>query len=646
MATIPARARRYGFALLTIAAGWALMAIPEIGEGAGTPIIVYFFAIMLSAWYGGLGPGLLATALIVLLTTRIPMPTWRVVRLALGVAGGVSISALAEILHAARRRAERSEERYRAFLANSSEGIWCLECGDPVLVGLSEEEQVRRLLDRGVLTECNEAAARMYGHPGAAEVLGRRLADLLDPGGRRAGTLLRDFVRSGYRLVDAVAHPGGPDGESKTFVINLEGIVERGHLRRAWGIQRDVTELERTREDLRRAKESAEAANRAKDRFLAVLSHELRTPLTPVLATVTALLDEPGDPAEVRPTLELIRRSVELEARLIDDLLDVTRVVHGKLTLNRELVDTHELVHRTLGICRSDLYGRRMHLALDLSAPRHHVSADPARLQQLLWNLVKNAVKFTPAGGSLTIRTRNEGAPGEPERLVLEVADTGIGIEPEALKRIFEPFEQGEAGITRRFGGLGLGLAISRSVAEAHGGHLRAVSAGPGEGATFILELEAADAPPPGTRGGPTAGGPAAARPGLKILLVEDDRPTLKVMARLLQQRRFDVTPAESMAAALEAALREDFDLVISDIGLPDGTGWDLIQRLRSTRPVPAIALTGFGMEEDVRRTRDSGFVEHLTKPVNFGELEAAIRRVSGSGPPGRVGAAIAPGPR
>jgi PAS domain S-box-containing protein len=377
----------------------------------------------------------------------------------------------------------------------------------------------------------------------------------------------------------------------------------------------------------RQAREESEAANRAKDQFLAVLSHELRTPLTPVLATVTSMLDDPEPPTDIRQALELIRGGVELEARLIDDLLDITRVAHGKLHLDRKVVNAHELVHQTLGICRSDMYGKRIRLEVSLKADRHHVEADPARLQQVFWNLIKNAVKFTPEGGCLVIRSRDEITP-DGDRLIVEVSDTGIGIDPEALPWIFNAFEQGEESVTRRFGGLGLGLAISKSVTEAHGGRLWADSPGRGLGATFTLELAVAEPP---ALPDPTAVPLRTAEPrrGLRILLVDDNLPTLQVMTRLLRQRQYEVTAAGTMAVALEAGLREDFDLIVTDIGLPDGTGWELMSRLRQARPIPGIAMTGYGMDEDMRRSRDAGFETHMTKPVDFVKLEAVIRGIS-----------------
>src|SRR5262249_30907153 len=231
----------------------------------------------------------------------------------------------------------------------------------------------------------------------------------------------------------------------------------------------DVTELKRAHEAQREAKEAAEAASRAKDRFLAVLSHELRTPLTPVLMAVTALLEDDAVPG-LRPTLEMIRRNIELEARLIYDLLDVARIGRGALRLDPRTVDAHEVVLRAVDVCRGEIDEGRIALGLDLGARDHHVEADPARLQQIIWNLLKNATRFTPPDGTITVRSCNPIAaqPGGRPRLLIEVADTGMGIEAEVLPRIFKTFAQGEICPGRR-GGLGLGLAIGRSLAEVHG---------------------------------------------------------------------------------------------------------------------------------------------------------------------------------
>ena len=393
-------------------------------------------------------------------------------------------------------------------------------------------------------------------------------------------------------------------------------------------------ERKRAEEAMREAKREAEEANYAKTQFLAVLSHELRTPLNPILLAVTAMLERPEAPEQLRRTLEMIRQNVDLQARLIDDLLDVMRIVRGKMPLHWEIADGHRLIDQAIQVCRSEIVGKGLRIEVDLAAGEHHVNADPARLQQVFWNLIKNAVKFTPGGGSITIRTRNEGDGRAGEgRLVVEVSDTGMGIEPEILPMIFDPFQQGETTITRKFGGLGLGLAICRGIVEAHGGTLVAESAGKGRGATFRAVLSALPrsaveddiAPEAGVRE-PGATPP----PSLRILVVEDEPATSRLMARLLRGLGHEVMTAGTIATALEALETGEFDLIVSDIGLPDGSGLDLMRRLGAChRPVPAIALTGYGMEEDIRSSQAAGFTAHLTKPIDFSKLEAMIWQVA-----------------
>ncbi|GAC1469088.1 MAG: hypothetical protein NVSMB9_12490 [Isosphaeraceae bacterium] len=394
--------------------------------------------------------------------------------------------------------------------------------------------------------------------------------------------------------------------------------------------------IERRRADeaLRAAKEEAESANRAKTQFLAVLSHELRTPLNPILLAATSMLDRPCAPEEIRPTLEMIRQNVNLQARLIDDLLDVMRIVRGKMPLHWEIADCHRLIDQAVQICRSEVSGHDLRLKVEPAARNHHVNADAARLQQVFWNLIKNAVKFTPEGGSIAILTRNEDGPGG--RLVVEVSDTGIGIEPEVISRIFDPFQQGETTITRKFGGLGLGLAICKGIVEAHGGTIAVESAGKDLGTTFLVRLEALPQPALEGNGEPRTDAPEA-RLGpfspLCILLVEDEPTTLRLMARLLRSLAHQVTTAGTIAAALDALTGNDFDLIVSDIGLPDGTGLDLMRRVIALKgPIPAIALTGYGMEEDIVRSRQAGFTTHMTKPIDFNKLEAMTRQVAARG--------------
>ena len=406
-------------------------------------------------------------------------------------------------------------------------------------------------------------------------------------------------------------------GLATLVLAGLIGFV--GHL-----LQRDARERRRAEDELREAKESAESASRAKDQFLAMLSHELRTPLSPVLLSATAALVDSDTPAALRPTFEMIRRNVELEARLIDDLLDVMRIIRGKLPFEFEVVDVHTLLHQTLEICRSEMLSRRLDMVLELHADEHHVRGDPARLQQVFWNLAKNATKFTPEGGRIVLGTYNH-----DHRVAVEFRDTGVGFAPELLPRIFNAFEQGTDARTQKLGGLGLGLAICRSIAEAHDAVLTAHSGGPGKGATFSFEMTTV---PPSPRRTPAAGpdsATATAHPPRRILLVEDDPMTLRVLSRLLRQVGHDVTAAAGYNAALAAA-RDDTEIVISDIGLPDGSGLDLMRALRARHPrLLGIALTGFGMDDDLAKSREAGYMLHLTKPIDFPKLEAAIQKLA-----------------
>jgi PAS domain S-box-containing protein len=367
----------------------------------------------------------------------------------------------------------------------------------------------------------------------------------------------------------------------------------------------------------------AEAASKAKDHFLAALSHELRTPLTPVLLRVAALARSPGLPEPLRADLRMIQRNVELEAKLIDDLLDLTRVSRGKLSLHLEPVDVHALLEHTIAICSEGVEVRTLAIGFEPGAAERHVRADAARLQQVFWNLLKNAVKFTPAGGRIRVVTRNP----EEERIEISVIDPGIGIAPEDLPRLFNAFEQGNPAITRTFGGLGLGLAICKALVDQHGGTLTGLSPGRGRGATFTVSLATVPAPE-AVRPSGAAAGPAEA-PALRLLLIEDNEPTLQVMADLLELAGHQVKAAATVRAARELAASHTFDLVVSDLGLPDGSGFDLMRELRERYGLQGIAVSGFGMEEDLRRSREAGFREHLVKPVDIDKLKAAIARAA-----------------
>ncbi len=431
-----------------------------------------------------------------------------------------------------------------------------------------------------------------------------------------------------YRTIDSATH-----AEKWIRAIGRAFYDEAGVPVRFDGVTLDVTERKRDEDALREAKERAERASRAKDDFLAQLSHELRTPLTPVLMTATALGEDDRLPSYARAQLEMISRNIALEARLIDDLLDLTRITHGKLALRPERCDVHSLLHLVFEIIREEAREKRIDLALDLAATRTQLDADPARLQQVFWNLLRNAVKFTPEGGHVRLRTSDRACSDPPapgDRICIEVTDDGIGFDPVAAERLFQPFERGLVAHDQRFPGLGLGLAIARAIVDLHGGTIRSESAGPGRGATFTVELLGARRPAvPVPR--PTHGHAAAPDriPPLRLLLVEDHAPTLDVLSRLLRRDGHQIKSASNIAEALAAAAHEKFDAVMSDLGLPDGTGIELMEKLRERHALRGIALSGYGMDEDLRRTAAAGFVAHLIKPVDMKEVRRALRQFS-----------------
>jgi CheY-like chemotaxis protein len=338
-----------------------------------------------------------------------------------------------------------------------------------------------------------------------------------------------------------------------------------------------------------------------------------------VLATLSTWEVSADLPEAMRQDVKMLRRNIELEARLIDDLLDVTRIMKGKLSLNKESTDLNDMLTSVAGIIQSDMQAKHLHFSLQLQAQRHFVNGDPARLHQIVWDLLKNAAKFTPERGSITLATAND-ADGS---ITLTITDTGIGISPDLIERIFQPFEQGSEPFVQRLGGLGLGLTIAKALVDAHGGSISVSSGGAGKGTTFIVRLPTIAAP--GKTEAPAPSLPHVAGRPLSILLVEDHVDTATVMGRLLTNLGHQVQIAGTVAAALSLAQQHTFDLLLSDIGLPDGNGIDLLGQLQAIRPIPAVALTGYGMEEDIAKCRAAGFRTHLTKPVNFRKLQEVL---------------------
>jgi signal transduction histidine kinase len=385
-------------------------------------------------------------------------------------------------------------------------------------------------------------------------------------------------------------------------------------------VQDRVQELERAHDEL-------VTASRAKDDFLAMLSHELRTPLNPVLLISSEGAKNHELPPRVRTDFATICKNVEVEARLIDDLLDLTRIARGKITLDKALIQAHSVMEDAIANVRDELNQKHIVLNLKLVAAWHLVFADAVRLQQIFLNLLKNAVKYTPEGGQITVTSSVTG-----NNLIIAVADTGIGLLPEEITNIFKAFSQVRKtsnGNTHRSEGLGLGLAISQKLAELHAGQIRVASEGHGKGSVFSIELPLAQAVGEGAPDSPPADSPPSGSPmirnNIRILLVEDHEPTRTALTRLLMRRSYKVTTASSIAEARAMAEAGNFNLLVSDIGLPDGNGYDLMDELRKRFNLQGIALTGFGMEQDVARSQKAGFVVHLTKPIRADSLENAL---------------------
>ena len=409
--------------------------------------------------------------------------------------------------------------------------------------------------------------------------------------------------------------------------------------------------LTASEERLRLALEAAEAANKEKDQFLAIVSHELRTPLTPALAAAAMLEGDKTISPQMRKDLSVIRRNIEVEARLIDDLLDITRIVRGMLELRRQVVDVRSLLeHAMQNYCLDAAAKKQIRVSMKMTAAQSHVLVDSSRMTQVFWNLLQNACKFTSTGGSIDVRVYNEyrqrrspnviSPNGDKDplcQLVVDVSDTGMGISPETLPKIFNAFEQGERSRGQGFGGLGLGLAISRAIIELHGGSISAASEGKGKGATFTVRLHCVEPTLTAETDRPVAAvSDAVARRSMRVLVVEDHPDTAEQFARLLRRAGHEVVCAASIQEAQTCALVTPgqnracaFDILISDLDLPDGSGRELMRNLAQRYRIRGIAISGHGMKEDVDGSMQAGFSYHITKPVNWAELKAVIDKIS-----------------
>lgn len=480
------------------------------------------------------------------------------------------------------------------------------------IVEFSDDAIISKTLD-GVVQTWNRGAERLFGYT-AAEMTGHPMTKLIPDDRREEEAKILERQRAGEHVPHFETVRIRKDGEPVHVSVAISPIrAEDGSIIGASSIVRDISRQKQLEGELRKARAAAEDASKAKNLFISILSHELRTPLTPALAVLSSLEADATLSDEVREQIKMVRRNVETEAGLVDDLLDLTRASRGQVTLHFEAVDAHEVLRQSLGSVQREIEEKNIEITFALRAKRQFVWADPRRLQQVFFNLVSNAVKFTPAGGTISLRTADAG-----EKLRVQVIDNGEGIPGEMLHSIFRAFEQ--APESRKFGGLGLGLSIVKSLVAMHEGTIVAESAGPGEGATFTLELLTAENPT--TTKAKTSRKPAKS---YRLLLVEDDADTRNALTKLLKGKGYSVTAAATVSEALQAGAADHFDLLLCDLGLPDGNGSDIIRYLKKNSDLRAIALTGFGQEEDVASALEAGFDTHITKPIKLQVLHETI---------------------
>jgi PAS domain S-box-containing protein len=741
----------------------------------------------------------------------------------------------------------QSEERYRAFVAQSSEAIWRFELDVPLPTDLPEDEQIDHFYAYAHLAECNDVMARMYGFARALDLSGARLQEMI-PRNEANVAYLRAAIRSGYRMTDAESEERDRDGNTKYFLNNLVGIVEGGALRRVWGTQRDITGRRRAEEeekflgdattilassldyeatldavahmsaiyladyclvdlleddgairrlvaahrdpareaawremqrrfpvdadprhtvnkvlhtgepdlftemtgealtraipspaqveelkrlgvrsamtvplrargrtvgaisfisaesgrryrghelrlaeelarraalavDNARLYERAQEANRAKDEFLATLSHELRTPLTPIVGWVHLLGGDAAATPDLRHGLAVIDKNSQALSHLINDLLDMSAILNGKMRIDRLPVKINSVLREAVETVRAQADKRGIVIGfVPCEGDEPQVEGDRTRLVQVFWNLLSNAVKFSPDGGRVRVACDIDGR----GFLRARVEDWGVGISPEFLPHVFERFRQADMSPTKLYGGLGIGLSLVRSFVEAHGGEVAAESAGEGRGSRFTVSLPLRnadcglrieeDARPVEEEGAPAAEAEVAARQpnapnapadqildttgresenpqsafripqSARVLIVEDAPDTLEMLRLFLAARGFAPTACASASEALDVAARQHFDIIVTDIGLPNIDGYELLRRLRSESPhlatAPAIALTGYAAEADVAAARDAGFEAHVAKPFEPETLGEAVAKLLATREPDGVDAA------
>jgi PAS domain S-box-containing protein len=614
--------------------------------GSRLPFITFFPAVMVAAWLGGLGPGLLATALATLSAVWFFEPLGAfsvasvegVIGVAVFVAVNVLISVLNEQVYRTRARAESGHEALR----QSEDRFRLMADAAPVLIWIAGPDRDLTYFNRPWLEFTGRTLEQEHGkgwkagiHPDDLDAV---LADYIGAfDAHRPFTMeyrLRRYDGE-YRWVLDNGRPRfDATGAFLGYIGSVVDITPRKHVEKENEALLDIAERARADAEAARARAEtargeAEAASRAKDAFLANVSHELRTPLSPILSWSHLLNKDDLDLARVKRAADVIARCARAQAQLIEDLLDVSRIVAGRMRLEVHPVVLAPVIQKAVEVVRPSADAKEVRLQVVLDTEVGTVAGDADRLQQVVWNLLSNAIKFTPRGGRVHVTLERV-----QSHVEIAVADTGEGIEPAVLPHVFERFMQADASTTRVHGGLGLGLAIVRHLVEAHGGTVHADSSGSGRGAVFTVKLPLMVARTAGeaVRRHPTVAADegTADRPrldGTKVLLVDDESDSNEVVAELLESCGATVRLAGSVAHARDVLAGWRPDLVVTDIGMPDEDGYAILTALRETAAgtagVPAIALTAYASRGDRIRLLSAGFQAHLPKPVDPAELVA-----------------------
>ena len=493
------------------------------------------------------------------------------------------------------------------------------------IVESSEDAIISKTLD-GIITSWNKGAEHVFGYT-AEEAIGKSITIVIPPDRIDEEPAILHRIREGKRVEHYETIRRRKDGRLIDISLSVSPIKnEEGKIVGASKIARDITESKRAErerlqllENERLARSEAEAANRVKDEFLATLSHELRNPLNVILGYAEVLLrsEEAKRSPFVKRSGEILKRNALAQTQLVRDLLDLSRLHIGKLSLNRETVSLSTIISNAVETVYQEAGAKGINLHVEIPEEVLFIHADPLRMEQVAWNLLNNAVKFTPSGGTITVRLF-----GENQHAVLQVEDTGQGIDPDFLPHVFEMFRQADATKSRRYGGLGIGLALVDELVRLHDGSVAVHSDGPGYGAQFTVELPLSSAvDQPLSQDDQVQIG---ALQDLRIFVVDDSEDTIEMLRRLFEMDGATVRTASSGKEALEILKDDRFDVMLSDISMPGMDGFELLHRLRELpggADLPVIALTGFGRVEDVERAEAEGFFSHVTKPIDLGKL-------------------------